>query len=192
MIARAPRGRLDGTGSSEGGQASGVVVWYRHRHLNPASCPCQVATRQCRTHESTADHSHRGAARAMRRRSPPRRARPPSRQALDQDKPAPIRVAVDVVAVDVQVIDRAGRPVPDLGPEKFSVTINGRRRRVVSAERIGSDAPDGRTVDHLQRRLLTTARPRDHARGRLHQFRRDRVAWRHPVRPPIRPATVPG
>ena len=45
-----------------------------------------------------------------------------------------------MVAVDVQVIDRAGRPVPDLGPEKFSVTINGRRRRVVTAERIGSDA----------------------------------------------------
>jgi VWFA-related protein len=61
-------------------------------------------------------------------------------QRPDQDKPAPIRVAVDVVAVDVQVIDRAGRPVPDLGPEKFSVSINGRRRRVVSAERIGSDA----------------------------------------------------
>ena len=60
-----------------------------------------------------------------------------------QDKPAPIRVSVDVVAVDVQVIDRAGRPVPDLGPEKFSVTINGRRRRVVTAERIGSDAPGG-------------------------------------------------
>src|SRR5687767_736165 len=64
-------------------------------------------------------------------------------QRPDQDKPAPIRVAVDVVAVDVQVIDRAGRPVPDLGPEKFTVTINGRRRRVVSAERIGSDADDG-------------------------------------------------
>ena len=64
-------------------------------------------------------------------------------QRPDQDKPAPIRVAVDVVAVDVQAIDRNGRPVPDLGPEKFSVTINGRRRRVVSAERIGSDTPDG-------------------------------------------------
>jgi VWFA-related protein len=61
----------------------------------------------------------------------------------DQDKPAPFRVAVDVVAVDVQVIDRNGLPVPDLGPEKFSVTINGRRRRVVSAERIGSDTADG-------------------------------------------------
>jgi VWFA-related protein len=60
-----------------------------------------------------------------------------------QDKPAPIRVSIDVVAVDVQVIDRAGRPVPDLGPEKFAVTINGRRRRVVTAERIGSDAAGG-------------------------------------------------
>jgi VWFA-related protein len=58
----------------------------------------------------------------------------------DQDAPQPFRVAVDVVAVDVQVIDRDGRPVPDLGPEKFTVTINGRRRRVVSAERIASDA----------------------------------------------------
>ena len=68
---------------------------------------------------------------------------PAKPQRPDQDAPAPIRVAVDVVAVDVQVIDRSGRPVPDLGPEKFTVTINGRRRRVVSAERIGSAGPDG-------------------------------------------------
>jgi VWFA-related protein len=60
-----------------------------------------------------------------------------------QDKPAPFRVAVDVVAVDVQVIGRDGRPVPDLGPEKFSVTINGRRRRVLTAERIGGDDGEG-------------------------------------------------
>ena len=60
-------------------------------------------------------------------------------QRPDQDAPTPFRVAVDVVAVDVQVIDKAGRPVPDLGPEKFTVTINGRRRRVVSAEQIGNE-----------------------------------------------------
>ena len=69
---------------------------------------------------------------------------PPDRQS--QDKPAPIRVSVDVVAVDVQVIDRDGRPVPDLGPEKFSVTINGRRRRVVTAERIGTDEGGDRSI----------------------------------------------
>ncbi|HET7218084.1 MAG TPA: VWA domain-containing protein, partial [Vicinamibacterales bacterium] len=70
-----------------------------------------------------------------------------SPQRPDPDAPAPFRVSVDVVAVDVQVIDREGRPVPDLGPDKFSVTINGRRRRVVSAERIGSDmGEDGRSA----------------------------------------------
>jgi VWFA-related protein len=70
---------------------------------------------------------------------------PPPRP--NQEAPAPFRVSVDVVAVDVQVIDRDGRPVPDLGPEKFSVTINGKRRRVVSAERIGTDAgEDGRSA----------------------------------------------
>ena len=58
-----------------------------------------------------------------------------------QPPPPRIRVSVDVVAVDVQVIDSTGRPVANLGPEKFSVTINGRRRRVVSAEQISSDGP---------------------------------------------------
>ena len=62
-------------------------------------------------------------------------------QEPQQPPPPRIRVSVDVVAVDVQVIDSTGRPVANLGPEKFSVTINGRRRRVVSAEQIGSDAP---------------------------------------------------
>lgn len=66
-------------------------------------------------------------------------ASPAKPQRPDQDAPTPFRVAVDVVAVDVQVIDKEGRPVPDLGPEKFNVTINGRRRRVVSAERIGTE-----------------------------------------------------
>jgi VWFA-related protein len=62
-----------------------------------------------------------------------------------EGRPAPIRVAVDVVPVDVQVIDRAGKPVPDLGPDSFTVTINGRRRRVLSAEQIRSDTPEHRS-----------------------------------------------
>ena len=51
-----------------------------------------------------------------------------------QARPPILRSAVDVIAVDVQVIDGEGRPIPGLGPEKFTVTINGRRRRVLSAE----------------------------------------------------------
>ena len=109
-------------------------------------------------------------------------------QKPDQDKPAPFRVSVDVVAVDVQVIDRSGQPVPDLGPEKFTVTINGRRRRVVSAERIAQR--------HGRRAVASTAaaasmlRPRHRACRRLHQLRRDRVARRHPGGAAVRPPAV--
>jgi VWFA-related protein len=51
-----------------------------------------------------------------------------------QERPPILRSAVDVIAVDVQVIDRDGRPITGLGPEKFTVTINGRRHRVLTAE----------------------------------------------------------
>lgn len=48
------------------------------------------------------------------------------------------RSGLDVIAVDVQVIDRNGMPVSGLGPDKFEVTINGKRRRVLSADLIES------------------------------------------------------
>jgi VWFA-related protein len=44
------------------------------------------------------------------------------------------RSAVDLVAVDVQVVDADGTPVGQIGPEAFHVTIGGKRRRVVSAQ----------------------------------------------------------
>jgi VWFA-related protein len=44
------------------------------------------------------------------------------------------RSTVDLIAVDVQVVDRDGVPVSAIGPEAFTVSINGRERRVVSAE----------------------------------------------------------
>jgi VWFA-related protein len=63
-------------------------------------------------------------------------------QQQSQEQSQRIRVTVEVVPVDVQVIDRTGQPVPALGPEKFTVTINGKRRRVVSAEQIRTDTND--------------------------------------------------
>src|SRR6476659_4115144 len=54
-------------------------------------------------------------------------------------QPPRFRTGVDLIAVDVQVIDRDGHPIADLGPEKFEVKINGRRRRVVTAELIRPD-----------------------------------------------------
>ena len=48
------------------------------------------------------------------------------------------RSSLDVIPLDVQVIDRNGVPISGLGPDKFEVTINGRRRRVLSANLIES------------------------------------------------------
>ena len=44
------------------------------------------------------------------------------------------RAGVEVVRVDVEVVDGQGSPVETLGPDKFTVTIDGRRRRVVTAD----------------------------------------------------------
>src|SRR5262245_35110923 len=44
------------------------------------------------------------------------------------------RSSVDLIALDVQVVDGEGRPVRQLGPERFDVEIGGHRRRVVSTD----------------------------------------------------------
>ncbi len=44
------------------------------------------------------------------------------------------RGGVDVLSVDVQVVDKGGHPITGLGPDGFTVTIGGRKRRVVSAD----------------------------------------------------------
>lgn len=66
------------------------------------------------------------------------------------------RSSLDVIAVDVQVVDRDGAPVPGLGPDKFEVTINGRRRRVLSAELIESRGATSLTPEE---RAVATAGP---------------------------------
>ena len=44
------------------------------------------------------------------------------------------RTAVDIIAVDVQVIDSEGNPISQLGPESFEVSVAGKRRKVASAQ----------------------------------------------------------
>jgi hypothetical protein len=54
-------------------------------------------------------------------------------QAAAQDQPPPkpaFKSAVDLVAVDVSVIDRNGRPVPDLAAGDFTLTVDGKPRRI--------------------------------------------------------------
>jgi VWFA-related protein len=44
------------------------------------------------------------------------------------------RATVDLVAVDVQVVDGNGRPLTALDKDKFEVTIDGRKRRVLTSD----------------------------------------------------------
>src|ERR1700676_3827072 len=44
------------------------------------------------------------------------------------------RSSVDVTSLDASVVDRSGRPITNLGPDAFAVRIDGKPRRVVSAE----------------------------------------------------------
>ena len=68
-----------------------------------------------------------------------------ARTSPQQANQPPIRSGVELVLVDVQVVDRQGRPLGSLRPEDFEVSLDGKRRRVVSAEFVrhapGADAP---------------------------------------------------
>lgn len=55
-----------------------------------------------------------------------------------QTQPPTFRSGVELVSVDVQVVDRKGQPITGLKPEQFEVTIDGKRRQVVSAQLIES------------------------------------------------------
>ena len=48
---------------------------------------------------------------------------------------------VDLVSVDVNVVDGDGRPVRDLGANDFTVTVDGQRRTIASAQFISLTAP---------------------------------------------------
>src|SRR3954462_12403117 len=65
-------------------------------------------------------------------------AQSPPAQDAGQKPPPTFRSSLDLIAIDVQVIDREGVPVTGLGPDKFEVTINGKRRRVISADLVES------------------------------------------------------
>lgn len=63
--------------------------------------------------------------------------------------PQPFRATVDLIAVDVQVVDRLGRPIPRLPSNRFQVAIDGHKRRVVSVdflEQADPNAPKRRVI----------------------------------------------
>jgi VWFA-related protein len=69
-------------------------------------------------------------------------AREPGQSGAAPPRPT-FRAGVDLIPVDVQVVDRLGQPVSGLGAAQFQVTINGRERRVVSADFIRYERDPG-------------------------------------------------
>lgn len=71
------------------------------------------------------------------------------------------RTGVEVIAVDVAVVDRNGRPVEDLLPPDFEVKIDGELRRVVSAEQVKIDVEAARraAADPFETLYTTNLRP---------------------------------
>ena len=59
-------------------------------------------------------------------------------QAQQPPKPT-FKSAVDLVPVDVTVIDKSGRPVPDLAAGDFTLAVDGKPRRIASAQFISVD-----------------------------------------------------
>jgi hypothetical protein len=55
-------------------------------------------------------------------------------QEAPQRPAAPLRLAIDVVPVDVSIIDNDGRPVTGLAAKDFAVDVDGRPRRIVSTQ----------------------------------------------------------
>ena len=62
---------------------------------------------------------------------------------MTADQQPTFTAAVDLIAVDVQVVDRDGYPVASLRPQDFEVSINGRRRRVASADFVQITSVEG-------------------------------------------------
>jgi VWFA-related protein len=61
-------------------------------------------------------------------------------------QPPTFRSTVDLLTIDTSVRDKGGQPVPDLQASDFTVTIDGRARKVVSALFFKADAAAGSRV----------------------------------------------
>lgn len=55
--------------------------------------------------------------------------------------PLVIRVGVDLVQIDASITDAVGRPVTDLGPEDFTLEVDGRKQPVSHALFFNAEAP---------------------------------------------------
>ena len=67
----------------------------------------------------------------------------PAQTPPPQQAPPTFRTGVDVVAVDVSVVDPTGRPIRGLEAGDFSLTVDGRPRRLASVQYISQETAPG-------------------------------------------------
>ena len=67
-------------------------------------------------------------------------------RAVDAQQPPRFQSGIDVVPIDVTVLDGRGQPIRDLTAGDFTVRIDGRTRRVISAEWVSSVAEHKDTI----------------------------------------------
>jgi len=77
-------------------------------------------------------------------------------QPQSQTQQPVFRSGVDLVTVDVLVVDKDGRPIPELKAEDFTVTVDGKPRRIASVEHLihydrFATAPDRTQIPNLRR-----------------------------------------
>jgi len=75
--------------------------------------------------------------------------------------------AVELVAVDVTVVDRDGRPLTDLQPDDFEIKVGGKRRKVVSAQLVRSAVAPAAAAAAPVRTETTYSSNREQPPGRL-------------------------
>jgi VWFA-related protein len=79
---------------------------------------------------------------------------------------------IDLVAVDVTVVDKRGRPLTDLRPEDFTVEVGGEPRRVVAARLVTRATTRSEPIENAAAPVTAAAPPafssnREIPRGRL-------------------------
>lgn len=101
-------------------------------------------------------------------------------QTAQQQPPAPsFKSRIDLLTVQAAVVDKEGKPVRDLQPSDFAVTVSGQARKVSFARFYGSDAKaiSGKTADTSPAPDTTTAATST-TPGRLVMFVVDRETIR--------------
>jgi VWFA-related protein len=77
----------------------------------------------------------------------------PSSQTAPAPAPSQFRGGVDRVAVDAIIVDADGTPIRDLTLDDFTVAVDGKPRRLQSAELIAFDRPSGTDAPETQHAL---------------------------------------